>query len=61
MKRKVRKKPEKEEEQEPVILVVDKEKEADDKVKKEKMTPIEKERQGMKPSDLGEAMNPIKN
>lgn len=61
MKKKVRKKPEQEEVQEPVILVVDKEKTADDREKKEKMTPIEKERQGMKPEDLGEAMNPLKN
>lgn len=59
MKRKVRKKPEQEEETEPVILVVDKEKTAQGKEMEEKMTPIEKERQGMKTEEPGEAMKPL--
>lgn len=56
MKRKVRKKPEQEPEKEPVVIMVDKEK----VVEKEKMSPVEKERQGMKTEEPGEAMTPLK-
>jgi hypothetical protein len=59
MRRKVRKKPEKEGEKEPEILIVEKEK--SESSKKEKMTPIEMERQGMKPNDPGETMHPLTN
>ncbi|SHO62232.1 MULTISPECIES: hypothetical protein [Algoriphagus] len=58
MKRKVRKKPEQEPEKEPVVIMVDKEKAVENE--KEKMSPVEKERQGMKTEEPGEAMTPLK-
>ena len=59
MRKKVRKKPDQEPEKEPVVVVVDKEKELEGKIKTEKMTPIEQERHGMKTDEPGTGMNPI--
>ncbi len=60
MKKKVRKKPEQEEEVEPVVVVIDKDKVAESKQKEDKMSPVEQERHGMKTLEPGEVMNPIK-
>lgn len=56
MRKKVRKKPNQEEEKEPVIVVVDKEKTSKEA---EKMSPVEQERHGMKSLEPGEVMYPI--
>lgn len=60
MRKKVRKKPDQEEEKEPVVVVVDKEKDTKEPEMAEKMSPVEKERHGMKAFEPGEVMNPIK-
>lgn len=60
MRKKVRKKPDQEEDKEPVIVVVDKEKDAKEPEKAEKMSPVEQERNGMKALEPGQVMNPIK-
>ncbi len=60
MRWKVRKKPDQEEEKEPIVVVEDKEKTSKEPAKEEKMSPVEKERYGMKSLEPGEAMSPIK-
>jgi hypothetical protein len=60
MRKKVRKKPDQEMEKEPVLVVVDKEKDSKKPEKEEKMSPVEQERHGMKALEPGEVMNPIK-
>jgi hypothetical protein len=57
MLKKVRKKPNQEEEIEPVIVVVDKGKTSKEA---EKMSPVEQERHGMKALETGEVMYPLK-
>lgn len=47
-------------EKEPVLVVVDKEKDSKKPEKEEKMSPVEQERHGMKALEPGEVMNPIK-
>lgn len=59
MKKKVRKKPDQEEESEPVVVVVNTEKDSKEPEKAEKMSPVEKERHGMKALEPSEIMNPI--
>ncbi len=59
MRKKVRKKPEQEDEKEPVVVIVDKEKASKEPEKEEKMSPVEQERHGMKALEPGEVMNPI--
>lgn len=56
MKRKVRKKPEPEEEKEPLIVVMEKEKSGE----LEKMTPVDQERQGMSVNESSTPMTPLK-
>lgn len=60
MRKKVRRKPEPDEEKEPVVVVVDKEKDSKVPEKEEKMSPVEQERHGMKALEPGEVMSPIK-
>lgn len=60
MRKKVRKKLDQEEESEPVVVVVDKEKISETVKKEEKMSPVEQERHGMKALEPGETMSPIK-
>ena len=59
MRKKVRRKPDHDEEKEPVVGVVDKEKDSKEPEKEEKMSPVEQERHGMKALEPGEVMNPI--
>jgi hypothetical protein len=59
MRKKVRKKPDQEQEKEPVIVVMDKEKDSKEPEKAEKMSPVEQERHGMKALEPGEVMSPL--
>jgi hypothetical protein len=60
MRKKVRRKPDQDEEKEPVIVVVDKENDLKEPEISEKMSPVELERHGMKALEPHEVMNPIK-